>query len=99
MADQDSMDRRSGDPISNEVNDLRDQGVVLMVVLAKHPAQFRLRDLIGEVGSEHPDFREKDRIKRAVRDLVAVDLLYRSGATVVPTPASLRFNAIIEKGI
>ena len=84
---------------STATQDLRDQGVVLMVALTKHPAQLRLRDLIGEVGSEHPDFREKDRIKRAVRDLVSVDLLYRSGDMVLPTPASLRFNAITERGI
>jgi hypothetical protein len=79
---------------STATQDLRDQGVVLMVVLANHPAQLRLRDLIGEVGSEHPDFRERDRIKRAVRDLVAGDPLYRSGDMVLcrrrPACASTR---------
>lgn len=80
------------------LQDLRDQGSVLIHVLTLHPAQLRLSELIQEVTAGAADFAQKDAIRRAVRDLVGVGLLFRSDDLVLPTRAALRFNEILGEG-
>lgn len=79
--------------------DLRDQGVVLTHVIALHPAQLRLTELIREATAGSADFAETDRFERATRDLVGVGLLFEVGELVLPTRAALRFNEIVTTGL
>jgi hypothetical protein len=48
MAEENSMARGSSDCPSNEVQDLRDQGSVLIHVLTLYPTHLRLSELIQE---------------------------------------------------
>lgn len=95
MADKDSMDREAGDLRSNAAQDLRDQGVVLVHVITTYPSSLRLSDLVRELTDDSEDFAQRDGIERAVRDLVAVGLLFRSEGLVLPTRAALRFNEVL----
>ncbi len=99
MADDNSMDCGSSDCSSNEAQDLRDQGSVLIHVLTLYPTHLRLSELIQEVSAGAADFAQRDAIERAVRDLTAVGLLFRSDGLVLPTRAALRFNEILGEGM
>src|SRR5215218_2920394 len=81
------------------LQDLRDQGVVLIQVLTLHPAHLRLSELIQEISAGAADFAERDGIERAVRDLIGVGLLFRSDGLVLPTRAALHFNEILGEGL
>ena len=96
MADRDSMGRGVGDPTTNLADDIRDQGWVLLNVLSLHPTSLRLSELIPAVCGGQPDFVERDRIERAVGELVVVGLLFRLDELVLPTLGALRFGAICE---
>ncbi len=89
-------DERAATPA---LQDLRDQGAVLVEVLTQHPAQMRLSELIREIGAGAADFEQTDAIERAVRDLVAAGLLFRNDELVLPTRAALRFDELLEKGL
>lgn len=99
MASTDSMDCEPDRAQSNDLKDLRDQGVVLIHVLTLHPAHLRLVELVREVTAGAGEFEEADRFERAARDLVAVGLLLLSGELLLPTRAALRFNEIVTAGI
>ncbi len=81
---------------SNQVQDIKDQRVVLTHVLDLHPMNLILPELVSGLTSDSEDFAEGDRFTRAVRDLAAVGLLGFHRALVVPTQAALRFNQIME---
>lgn len=99
MAGTDSMDCGPERAQSNAVQDLRDQGVVLVRVLALHPAHLRATELIHEVTAGSADFADLDRFRRAVTDLIGVGLLFESAELVLPTRAALRLNEITEVGL
>ena len=99
MADENSMAHGSSDCPTNEAQDLRDQSSVLIHVLTLYPTHLRLSELIQEVSAGVADFAQRDAIKRAVRDLVGVGLLFRSDGLVLPTRAALRFNEILGEGL
>lgn len=65
---------------------------VLALILARHPAQLTLAELIREMADDPDEFRQVDAIHRAVRDLGGVGLLHRNGDFLVPSQAALRFN-------
>jgi len=75
--------------------DAATESAVLQRVLEFHPAQATFAELVREVGGESPDFAERDAIERAVRDLVAIGLLHRHDAFVLPTRAALRFDQLL----
>lgn len=84
---------------SNHAQDIKDQGVVLMHVLALHPSHLIVPDLVRELtnnGSQ--DFAESDNAERAIRDLDGVGLLHCPGGLVIPTRAALRFIEILNGG-
>jgi hypothetical protein len=81
---------------SNAAQDLHDQGVVLIHVLSIYPTHLRLLKLVRELTDGSEVFGEGDRVERAVRDLVAVGLLFRCEGLVLPTRAALRFNQILD---
>lgn len=78
--------------------DIRDQGVVLIHVLHRHPTLLTVPDLVREITTDSKDFAESDGVERAVRDLTGVGLLHCPGGLVVPSPAALRFLKIICEG-
>jgi hypothetical protein len=69
---------------TNAAEDLKDQRVVLVHVVGVHPATLKLSDLVRELGDSE-EFSERDRIERAVRELVKRGLLFRCEGTVLPT--------------
>ena len=73
----------------------RDQGLVLVHVAHNYPTTFRLSDLVREL-AEGCDFSQRDRIERAVAELVQVGLLFRCEAAVLPTRAALRVYEVLE---
>jgi hypothetical protein len=88
MHDNSKQDR------SPDAEDQRDQEAVLVHVISTYPTQLRLSDLIRELARDSDDFREKDQIERAVRDLIRTGLLFRCEGLVLPTRPSLRFNEL-----
>lgn len=90
MHDSDDSERRVLTPAEE---DDRDEEGILAHVLAEHPDQLTITELAremkrpGEAEAPPPDWLE-----RGVRDLVALGLLHRSGDTIRPTRAALRFN-------
>jgi len=68
--------------------DQRDEAAVLMHVIDSHPVTLRLSDLIRDL-SDPEDFGDRDRIERAVRELVKGGLLFRCEAAVLPTRQAL----------
>lgn len=99
MAGTDSMDCGPDRAQSNDLKDLRDQGVVLIHVLTLHPAHVRLVELVLEVTAGSADFADTDRFQRAARDLVGAGLLIVSDELVIPTRAALRFNEAVTAGV
>jgi hypothetical protein len=67
-----------------------------MHVLALHPTNLIVPDLVRELTNGSDEFGEGDAVERAVRDLTGVDLVHCPGGLVVPTRAALRFIEILE---
>jgi hypothetical protein len=81
-----------------EAQDIRDQGVVLIHILTRHPTLLTIPDLVREITSGSEDFAEGDALERAVRDLTGVGLLHCPSGLAVPSPAALRFLKILSEG-
>lgn len=81
-----------------EAQDIRDQGVVLIHVLTRHPTLLTIPDLVREITAGSEDFGEGDAMERAVRDLTGVGLLMCPSGLAAPTPAALRFLTILYEG-
>ena len=81
-----------------EAQDIRDQGVVLIHVLHRHPTLLTIPDLVREIASGSEDFAESDALERAVRDLTGVGLLHCPNGLAMPSPAALRFLKILVEG-
>jgi hypothetical protein len=75
--------------------DTRDQGIVLIHVLAVHPTHLIVPELVREITAGAADFAEDDRVERAVRDLTGLGLLHCPGGVVVPSRAAIRFNELL----
>jgi hypothetical protein len=78
--------------------DLRDQGVVLIHVLHRHPTLLTVPDLIREITAGSEGFAERDAMGRAVDDLTGVGLLHCPSGLAVPSAAALRFLKILYEG-
>ena len=76
--------------------DAATESAVLQQVLAFHPAQVTVNELVREIAGDPADFAERDGVERAVRDLAGSGLLHRHDAFVVPTRAALRFNELLD---
>lgn len=76
--------------------DLRDERAVLLHVVEAFPQTLRLSDLIRDL-SDPEDFHDRDRLERAVRELIKGGLIFRSGGAVLPTRAATRsYELLIE---
>lgn len=78
-----------------EVQDLRDQEIVLTHVLVAHPSHLIVPELVREITAGALEFAEGDRMERAVRDLTGLGLLRCPGGVVMPTRAAIRFNELL----
>lgn len=75
--------------VGNAAEDLRDEQAILAHVVESYPETLRLSDLILEFDGTK-DFRKRDGVERAVRELVAAGLLFRCEGAVLPTRTALR---------
>lgn len=93
MADRDPMcTAAAAHPMTNAELDARDQAEILREVLGVYPETFTLDELIRELTVASAEFTERDRIRRAVRTLIAGGLLYLVGDFVLPTRAAVNFH-------
>lgn len=72
------------------------EAVVLRQLLALHPDQITLGELVREVAAGAEDFGPRDAVERAVRDLGAAGLVHRSGDLVLPSRAARRFDELLD---
>jgi hypothetical protein len=72
--------------------DDRDQEAIMALVISEHPIQLTVSELVCQMVPPGAKFIESDDIERGVRELVGIGLLHRSGDTIRPTRAALRFN-------
>jgi hypothetical protein len=73
------------------------ESAVLSVLIALHPTQVTLEELVREVAGEGAGFAERDAIERAVRDLGGAGLLHQVDARTFPTRAALRFSELLDR--
>jgi hypothetical protein len=78
--------------------DARDQAGVFRHVLSLYPEVLTQAELIREMtgGDSSPGFAERDRIERAVRDLIAGGLLHEDAMLVLPTRAAVLAHSILD---
>jgi hypothetical protein len=76
--------------------DVRDRARVLREVLDLYPETRTLDELVRELTVDSVEFQERDRVQRAVRDLIAGGLIHRVGDLVLPTRAAVNFQELSE---
>jgi len=76
--------------------DCRDQAAVLRQILDLRPGPLMLAELTREMTHDSTDFQERDRIERAVRDLIGGGLLHLVGDLVLPTRAAVVSRSLGE---
>ncbi|HET7588632.1 MAG TPA: hypothetical protein VFK14_00385 [Solirubrobacterales bacterium] len=76
--------------------DIKDRARVLREVLDLYPETLTLDELVRELTVDSVEFQERDRIQRAVRDLIAGGLIHRVGDLVLPTRAAVNFHELGE---
>ena len=85
------------DAATTAEQDLRDQAAVLRHVLSLYPQTLTELELLKEMtGGGETTFEERDRHRRAVRDLAAGGLLGIETRLVIPTRATLLFHELAE---
>lgn len=82
--------------VGNAAEDLRDERAILAHVVESYPETLRVSDLILEFGGTK-DFRKRDGVERAVKELVAGGLLFRCEGAVLPTRTALRAYELLEE--
>lgn len=86
-----------GNPMPGGKQERRDQGLVLVYVTDSYPGLSRLSELTRTLSGDPKDYAERDRIERAVSELVGVGLLFRCEGLVLPTRAALRAYEVLEE--
>jgi hypothetical protein len=77
--------------------DARDQAAVLRHVLSLHPQTLTELELLKEMtGGGETTFADRDRYRRAVRDLASGGLLSLEGRLIIPTRAATLFHELAE---
>ncbi|HEX5983896.1 MAG TPA: hypothetical protein VFY69_06800 [Solirubrobacterales bacterium] len=78
--------------LTSAEEDDRDQEGILGHLIAEHPDQLTIEELVREMRRKDDRAPIPDWLDRGVRDLVGIGLLHRCGDTIRPTRAALRFN-------
>ena len=77
--------------------DVRDQAAVLRHVLSLYPPTLTEPELLKDMtGGGEATFADRDRYRRAVRDLAAGGLLSLEGRLIIPTRAAILFHELAE---
>jgi len=76
--------------------DIKARARVLREVLDLYPETLTLDELVRELTVDSVEFQERDRVQRAVRDLIAGGLIHRVGDLVLPTRAAVNFHELGE---
>jgi predicted transcriptional regulator len=84
------------DSATTEGQDAATESAVLQQLLAIHPTQVTVAELVRELNGPEADFAERDAIARAVRDLAGVGLVHRNGDLLTPTRAALRLAELLD---
>jgi hypothetical protein len=87
----------------DRIDEIRDPGAedaafeaaVLQQLLALHPVQLTLAELVREIVGKADDFSQVDAVERAVQGLAAAGLAHRKGDVVLPSRAALRFEELL----
>lgn len=82
-------------PVDPAGEDRQDERAVLLHVVQSHPTTLRLSDLIRDL-SDPEDFHDRDRLERAVRELIKGGLVFRSGGAVLPTRSALYAYELLD---
>ena len=77
------------------IEDTAIESAVLQHVLALHPTQVTLLELVRDVGGDSIGFEQRDAIERAVRDLTGAGLLHQHDSFVLPSRAAIRFDELL----
>jgi hypothetical protein len=85
-------DDNPGRVLAPHEKDDRDQEAIVALVISEHPIQLTVPELVRQMVPPDAEWIESEDIERGVRDLVGIGLLHRSGDTIRPTRAALRFN-------
>ena len=72
------------------------EAAVLRQLLALHPVQLTIAELVREVSDGPGDFAATDPVERAVGQLGAAGLVHRNGEMVLPSRAALRFYELLD---
>lgn len=96
MADENPTGQGAAEPPSPQQEDLRSQALVLVAVLDNWPTHLSVADLVREIADAPAEFAGRDRIQRAVHELVGVGLALAFEEVVVPSRAALRFQALVK---
>ena len=96
MADENPTGPGVAQRPTNADQDDRDQAAVMRKILFIYPESMMLAELTRELTAGITEFQERDRVERAVRDLVAGGLLHRVGDLVLPTRAAVNFYLLEE---
>jgi hypothetical protein len=84
---------QTGSPLGQ---DTTVEAAVLRQLLALHPVQLTLAELVREISNGQTGFGATDPVERAVGQLSAAGLVHRSGDMVMPSRAALRFYELLE---
>lgn len=76
--------------------DATTEAAVLRQLLALHPVQLTLEELVREIAGDSDEFAATDAVERAVRELGAAGLVHGSGDLVLPSRAALRFDELLD---
>lgn len=90
------MERGRNDTRYPESEDATVEAAVLRQLLALHPIQLTLNEMVREIAGEADDFALTDAVERAVRELSAAGLATRNGDIVLPSRAALRFEQLLD---
>jgi hypothetical protein len=90
------MEEARHNPTTQAADDAT-ESAVLTVLLALHPTQLTIAELVREVAGEQAGFAERDAIERAVRDLGGAGLMHQVDQRTFPTRAALRFSELLGR--
>jgi hypothetical protein len=80
---------------TTSADDAAIEAAVLRQLLALHPVQLTLADLVRELNGDAGGFAGGDAVERAVRELGAAGLVHRNGDVVLPSRAALRLDELL----